>query len=449
MRQEKVKANVRKLRAANVATSAIIILLGVSLLFLAFADVLAKQQAILLYAVLLLVTRIASRVIMSHAWKKYVHNVLDEELDAPAYVEILTRVGKYDPYAVHQLQAICAEGRFADAVSLCANQLNNPYAKKNAPVYLIVMENAYFQLGDDARLRTTYEVMEQYLAKQKNPAKLRNRIPVHGFYASYLARDLDACEAYCATVSTPNRIAVVSRSVMQARIALLRGDTDTAAALYRQVLAEAPHTPQAVVAKAHLEAIERGEGYDSAFPEAIPDPLFPVVATEKRHRIMQTVWRAVMIMLGVCLLAFFVLQGIVDHQRAAYHEELRETLEVTYDGVAVIDDFYITDGETNLETVAVFTTDEGFVMAALYCLSDSPDEILNEPLAVFTQEDFEGEAFPSRAFHGYVSEYVGVCTFYESEKDVPGSRIFACPVTVCGRELWFAVTVSGMAPSAS
>jgi hypothetical protein len=97
---------------------------------------------------------------MARAWKKYVYKVMDEDLDAPLFVGILSRVGKYDPFAIHQLQLLYAEGRHADMVSLCAKQLKNPYAKRQKLSYLAHMALAYFSLGDDKKLAEIHEAIE-------------------------------------------------------------------------------------------------------------------------------------------------------------------------------------------------------------------------------------------------------------------------------------------------
>ena len=160
-----------------------------------------------------------------------------------------------------QLQKLQAEGRYADVVSLCTIQLQNPTAGRLALSYLHSMESAYFHLGDDRKLKEIHEATEWQILQSKDPAKSRKKIVFHDFFGLYLKRDLDACEAFLAANPTPNRLSAVNRLLTRARMALLRGNTDEAAELFRKILTEAPNTPAAVVAKAHLEALERGEGY--------------------------------------------------------------------------------------------------------------------------------------------------------------------------------------------
>ncbi len=445
MPHEKAKANIRALRAWNIVTSGFPILLVAVSMILMLADILTLIQTVLLYTVAGLVWMIASRFIMAYAWTKYVHNVLNEELDTPAYLEILGQVGKYDPYAVQQLRMLFAEGRHADVVSLCAKQLENPYAKSGAPLYLSYMESAYFYLGDDQKLREICEATEWQIARSKNPDKTRRNLPSHTFHTAYLKRDTEACEAYFAATPAATRHAAVNRYLWRARLAQLRGDTDGAADLLRQVLTEAPDTALAITARAHLEALERGEGYDKAFPEALPDPLFPVVTSEKKHKVLRSLRRVIMIVCAAFMVICVLLYGKASFENRAFFESLREAMEVDHDGVTVFDNYYLYDEGTPVESVAICTTDEGFVMAALYYQND-PGEILCHPLVTLTEADFAGDALPSCEFRGFTADYYGTCRFYGSKRDVPRDAIASCAVTVYGRELWFAVTYVGQEP---
>ncbi len=445
MLQEKVNANVRRLRMWRVVTSVSPLPILAAVLTLMFTDVLTPVQTCLLYVVIALLERLAARFIMAFAWKKYVYGALYEELDAPLYVEILKRMGKYDPFALCRLQELDAEGRHADVVSLCTKQLDNPYAKRVKHLYLSYMEAAYFDLGDDQKLREIHEATEWYLASQKNPQKAKASMPLHAFFTAYLKRDLDACETYFTAVPPRNRFSTVNRCLLRARVAQLRGNTDEAAGHLRQVLAEAPNTPLAVTAKAHLDALERGEDYETAFPEVLPDPLFPVLTSEKKHKTIQILFRICMIVAAVSVGLVLVLNGMGNAESKAYREKVRVAMEGSYDGVEVLDWFTLSDGEKTMDSVAVCATDSGIIMTALYYVDD-PDEVLCHTMVTFTEEAFEGDVLPSRIFRGFTSDYYGTCSFYSSEKDVPKEAEFSCTVTVGGRELWLAVVYVGAEP---
>ena len=440
MFREKVRTNIRKLRTVSVITAASPILPGALMLTLLLIDVLTAAQAIWLYVVLGLADRILARAIMARAWKKYVYDVLNEELDAPQYIEIMNRIGKYDPFALHQLQILFAKGRHADVVSLCTKQMDNPYAKRCKPAYLHHMAFAYFSLGDDRRLAEIHEAAEWYLQSLKDPEKGRRLLPMQVFYAAYLKRDTDACEAYFVANPPNMRIAAVQRYLLMARVAQLKGDTETAEQCLHQVLTDAPNTPAALTAKAHLAAMERGEGYDKAFPEALPDPLFPVVTSEKRHRFSKILIRVCMIVAVALLVYTLVLDGIIERKDNGFREDVRVAMEAEHDGVTVHEYLALMDGEAVLDALAVCSTDEGVVVAALYGHEDDHDKLFCHTLVIFTEEELAGSLLPSHVFLGYTTEYFGVCAFYEAEADIPANAVASIPVTVYGRELWFAVT---------
>lgn len=440
MLQEKAKANIRRLRVLNILTTGPVLLLLVIVLYLLVTDVLTTVQSGLIYILLGLLELFVARVVIARAWKKYVYNVIDEDLDAPLFMEILREVGKYDPFAIHQFQLLYAEGRHADVVSLCAKQLQNPYAKRCKSGYLAYMAFAYFSLGDDQKLAEVHEATERFLQSQKNPEKYRRLMPMQVFYAAYLKRDTDACEAYFTANPPKMRITAIQRYLMQARVAQLKGDTEAAERFLRQVLTEGPNTPVAVTAKAHLAAIERGEGYDKAFPEALPDPLFPVVTSQKRHRTVKILTRVCLIGAAVLLVYALVLEGMIERKDRALREDVRVAMEAEHDGVTVHDYFVLSEGETMLDTLAVCSTDEGVVVAALYGHKEDPDKLLCDTLVTFTEEELTGSVLPSHVFRGCSTEYFGVCGFYETEEEIPADAATTVSVTVYGRELWFAVT---------
>ena len=440
MLQEKAKAHIRRLRVLNILTTGPVLLLLVIVLYLLVTDILTIVQFGLMYVVLGLLELFVARVVMARAWKKYVYNVIEEDLDAPLFMEILREVGKYDPFAIHQLQLLYAEGRHADVVSLCAKQLQNPYAKRCKSAYLAYMALAYFSLGDDQKLAEVHEATERFLQSQKNPEKYRRLMPILVFYAAYLKRDTDACEAFFTANPPKMRITAIQRYLMQARVAQLKGDTEAAERLLRQVLTEGPNTPVALTAKAHLAAIERGEGYDKAFPEALPDPLFPVVTSQKRHRIVKILMRVCLIGAAVLLVYTLVLEGMIERKDRAFREDVRVAMEAEHDGVTVHEYLALMDGEAVLDALAICSTDEGVVVAALYGHEDDPDKLFCHTLVTFTEEELTGSVLPSHVFYGCSTEYFGVCAFYEAEANTPADAVASIPVTVYGRELWFAVT---------
>ena len=440
MLQEKAKAHIRRLRVLNILTTGPVLLLLVIVLYLLVTDILTIVQFGLMYVVLGLLELFVARVVMARAWKKYVYNVMDEDLDAPLFMEILREVGKYDPFAIHQLQLLYAEGRHADVVSLCTKQMDNPYAKRCKPGYLTYMAFAYFSLGDDQRLAEIHETTERFLQSQRNSEKYRRLMPMQVFYAAYLKRDTDACEAYFTANPPKVRITAIQRYLMQARVAQLKGDTEAAERFLRQVLTEGPNTPAAVTAKAHLAAIERGEGYDKAFPEALPDPLFPVVTSQKRHRIVKILIRVCMIVSAALLVYSVVLHSINERKDRAFREDVRVAMEAEHDGVTVHEYLALMDGEAVLDALAICSTDEGVVVAALYGHEDDPDKLFCHTLVTFTEEELTGSVLPSHVFRGCSTEYFGVCGFYETEEEIPADAATTVSVTVYGRELWFAVT---------
>ena len=453
MLSKQAKSHIRRFRVWNILHLCIIVLLAVTIPVLMMTDIFTATQGLLACAVITAAYYFGSRFVSALVWKKHVYNLLLEELNAPLFVEVLEGVCKYDPFSLFQLQKLQAEGRYADVVSLCTIQLQNPTARQLALSYLHSMESAYFHLGDDRKLKEIHEATEWQILQSKDPTKSRKQISFHDFFGLYLKRDLAACEAYLAANPTPTRLSAMNRLLTRARLALLQGDTEGAAGLFRRILTEAPNTPTAMVAKANMEALERGEGYGKAFPEALPDPLFPVDAVmyTKKHKattIVRRVYKIVMIaVIAAAILFLLVMPYVGKNAEEAYNLAVWEAMEVEHDGVMVLGSFTLQRGDTPVESVAVCTTNEGFMLVALYYRND-PNETLCEPLVTITHETFGGEALPSGSFEGYVSDYYATYSFYAAKRDVPRGIESVCPVEIGGRTLWFAVTYVGQSPDA-
>lgn len=453
MLSNQAKSHIRRFRAWNILNLCIIVLLAVTIPVLMITDIFTITQGLIACAIITAAYYFGSRFVSALIWRKHVFNILLEELNAPLFVEVVEGVQKYDPYSLFQLQKLQAEGRYADVVSLCTIQLQNPTAKRYALSYLHCMESAYFHLGDDRKLGEIHEATERQILQSKDPAKSRKKIVFHDFFGLYLKRDLDACEAFLAANPSPNRLSAVNRLLTRARMALLRGNTDEAAELFRKILTEAPNTPAAVVAKANAEAIERGEGYDKAFPEALPDPLFPVDAAvhAQKHKTV-TIVRRLYNIVAIAVIAAAVLFALVmpyvgKNAEEAYNLAVWEAMEVEHDGVMVLGSFTLQRGDMPVESVAVCTTNEGFMLVALYYRND-PNETLCEPLVTLSEEAFAGDALPSGSFEGYVNEYHATYAFYASKRDLPKGAACVCPVEIGGQTLWFAVTYVGQSPNA-
>lgn len=448
MPHDQAKAHIRKLRALRILYSVLTILYAAVLVALLMTDHLTIPVYLLCFLLSYLPWKLVWMVIENRVRKKHLYDLLFEEVNVPLFQEVLTFVSRDDPFALGQLYALYAEGRHADVVSLCAKQLNNPYAKRYRLTFLTYMEDAYFKLGDDAKLRESHEATERELSSFKNAEKVRKKLPVQGFYAAYLGKDPLACEANFTANPPTTPYAEINRLLMRSRVALLRQDTQEARRLLEQVQDMAPGTGLAATATAHLAAMERGEGYEAAYPEALPDPLYPVITTEKRHRIYRKLHGAILLLLGVLLLVWVWLYGGDQAEYEALCEDVRVSMEAEYDDVAVLECFTVSDGEYWLDSLALCTTNRGVVLAGLYYYDD-PDETLCDPLVTLTEADFRGDRHPYRVFRGCTEEYYGACTFYDSQKEVPEDASVAFPVTVYGQELWFAVVYVGWEPPAN
>lgn len=447
MLKSQAKAILRKHRAVQFLEAIPLLLFILTLLinrFLLRSDI-SVFKIVIGFVLFELVWHFVMRSLRARATQKYLYSPWWNELNVPLFAEITRQIGrKNDPYALWRITGAYAAGRYAEVVSRCSALLKQPRAaKKMRFSYLMYLEMAYFELGDDHKLGQVYTVMEWYLKNHCREARLRAGMPLHSFFTAYLNRDIPACEAYFSSPSL-NRMTSVRRLLLMARVALVKGETDTARALLEQVLDQAPDTGFHLCARATLDALDRGEGFETAFSEVLPDPAILSAwdrAVLKKHQIRTKAWTIVTGLLMAALLFLYAYSLHLEREEQQYWDSMEAAVQEYFRDAELLGLHEITEDGRAVDVIAVCQCQNRVVLGGIYLQSDSEGEEIRFRFGTsFSDKDMQDSLLPAKAYITYLSEQIVFCELFSTEEDVPENACFSYSVTLNERTYWLAVT---------
>lgn len=447
MLKSQAKTILRKHRAVQLLEAIPLLLFVLTLLinrFLLRSDI-SVFKILIGFALFELAWLFVMRFLRARATQRYLYSPWWNELNVPLFAEITRQIGrKNDPYALWRITAAYAEGRYAEVVSLCSALLNYPRAaKKMRFSYLMYLEMAYFELGDDHKLGQVYTVMERYLKGHPREAKLRAGMPLHSFFTAYLKRDIPACEAYFSSPSL-NRMTSVRRLLLMARVALVKGETDTARGLLEQVLDQAPDTGFHLCARATLDTLDRGEGFESAFSEVLPNSSTPSIGDRtvlRKHQTRTKAWNIVTGLLLAVLLVHCVFSLHLEREEQQYWDSLEAAVQEYFRDAELLGLHEITENGRAVDVIAVCQCQNRVVLGGIYIQNDSEDEELMFRFGTsFSDKDMQDSPLPTKAYFTYLSEQIVICKLFSTEEEVPENACFSYSVTLNQRTYWLAVT---------
>lgn len=384
-----------------------------------------------------------------YANKKWILTALTDEVDASLYYEIIKTGRFYNNLALEHLQAEFHTGNYNNAVAICNQKLADPKVWKKYPyIYLSFLANVYFRVGDTARLAEVCQQVNRFLAGQKKMSKgLKNWVDAIPFYEAYLNCDWDACDAFLkAEQPLTSELARVTCAYLAARVALKKGETDVAKALFQEVIQKAPKLYLATHAAHALEAIDANRPYSEGIEPVTPNEAFVIPTPTKPQKVIKSL---LLVMTFLCFgyaLMVGVIDGVIDKQwereYEEYVEEIRVMLESDYDNVVVAQTFDLMYGDEVVDNMVVCEVDGGMILAATYVYIDDEDEELQyDTLVTISKEDLQGEEPLS-----YVAEFESstsyinvVMGFYTQEEDLPEDILSVYYATVYGKSVYMVV----------
>jgi hypothetical protein len=200
-------------------------------------------------------------------WRKYIANILLEDIDAELYREVVEIGGLEATSPLLAMESRFFVGNVEGAISFGEDLLKiEAFAKKNAHFTLLLLAEYNFIMGDDAALASACKRLCEL--PQNNSKKYKRQLACIENYEMFLAGDYEALNR---PVGKKRKDALYKliMSYREGRIALARGDKEKARAIFSETAVIGEKT---VVGKMSLSILN---ALDSGSDHCEPVVLFP------------------------------------------------------------------------------------------------------------------------------------------------------------------------------
>lgn len=412
-----------------------------------------------LFALIVLVMALTSRIGISALGRKIIMPVLLQDFDPETYLALICK-GKLDsPACLIQLDGEYFCGNYQNVIHICKMKLADPKrAKKYKCYYLSYLANVYFDIGDDENLRL---VCEQYNAsletespnKQKKMHNMTSRI---SFYGMYLNRDMDACTEWL-NIPALHVVGQYRLNYCKAKLALLQGKEEIAREHCRDLAATVPNLNYGKLAAKLLEKMDsREEGCDplrhtelvEAEVEIDYEPFYPFYKKLAMYIASVVIAIVLSIVLSNVLgYMSFMKTRAEEEQRAQeqaayaeYVESIRLLVEEDYDGVEVLDTFTLKDGEDVVDTMFICQTDTQIIVGCIYKHKGESTKRYKTQAEVSIETLSEKRSLLWRgSFSAVTSDNQINSSFYLYFADLPAERCHLSWVNINGRVVFYVV----------
>jgi hypothetical protein len=221
------------------------------------------------WAILLLLAGLVFGLIKVNGfwWRKYIANILLEDIDAELYREVVEVGGLEAKSPLLAMESRFFVGNVEGAISFGEDLLKiEAFAKKNAHFTLLLLAEYNFIIGDDVALASACKRFCEL--PQNNSKKYKLQLSCIENYEMFLAGDYEALNR---PVGKKRKDALYKliMSYREGRIALARGDKEKARAIFSETAVTGEKT---VVGKMSLSILN---ALDSGSDHCDPVVLFP------------------------------------------------------------------------------------------------------------------------------------------------------------------------------
>jgi hypothetical protein len=289
-------------------------------LFLSFLIYMAAMLAIwlLLDSPFLQIFLIAACVVSYDFLLRYLGvknflSVLIVEKDAVRFAEILEPSKTFSPSAMYRVLAAYYSGDMQKTVNICAKALKDEAGIKQTYFYISMLARAYFELGDDRKLRAVIAYFKSSADLSGRADSIRKIYGVMEFFEAYLAKDITLCEKVMRYNAENDKRTYVNLAEPQSKflfaVASYRfGNSALAAELFEDVIRKAPKTHFSRSAHKYLDAIAMETPEILECGEVLPDESFEIYG--KKMRAFLKIKKPLLAFIFVCIAASIVVLAV-------------------------------------------------------------------------------------------------------------------------------------------
>ena len=260
------------------------------------------------WAILLLLAGLVFGLIKVNGfwWRKYIANILLEDIDAELYREVVELGGLEAKSPLLAMESRFFVGNVEGAISFGEDLLKiEAFAKKNAHMTLLLLAEYNFIIGDDAALASACKRF--YELPQNNSKKYKLQLSCIENYEMFLAGDYEALNR---PVGKKRKDALYKliMSYREGRIALARGDKEKARAIFSETAVIGEKTVVGKMSVSILNALDTGSDHcepvvlfpnESVSAEALHDNFSETVKKSRTNLIIS------LIILAIALFLYF------------------------------------------------------------------------------------------------------------------------------------------------
>jgi hypothetical protein len=213
------------------------------------------------WAILLLLAGLVFGLIKVNGfwWRKYIANILLEDIDAELYREVVEVGGLEAKSPLLAMESRFFVGNVEGAISFGEDLLKiEAFAKKNAHFTLLLLAEYNFIIGDDAALASACKRFCEL--PQNNSKKYKRQLACIENYEMFLAGDYEALNR---PVGKKRKDALYKliMSYREGRIALARGDKEKARAIFSETAVIGEKTVVGKMSVSILNALDTGSDH--------------------------------------------------------------------------------------------------------------------------------------------------------------------------------------------
>lgn len=260
------------------------------------------------WAILLLLAGLVFGLIKVNGfwWRKYIANILLEDIDAELYREVVEVGGLEAKSPLLAMESRFFVGNVEGAISFGEDLLKiEAFAKKNAYFTLLLLAEYNFIIGDDAALASACKRFCEL--PRNNSKKYKRQLACIENYEMFLAGDYEALNR---PVGKKRKDALYKliMSYREGRIALARGDKEKARAIFSETAVIGEKTVVGKMSVSILNALDTGSDHcepvvlfpnESVSAEALHDNFSESVKKSRTNLIIS------LIILAIALFLYF------------------------------------------------------------------------------------------------------------------------------------------------
>ena len=248
---DNVRQIINKYRSRLTATY-----IAVFIIYLVCTYMLAWFAPTLVYMILIPLLIFVLRILSNRIWRKYISGILMDDVDAPLYREVIIvgKVGEKNPLLTMESEFFVGNVTAAMQVGNAILK-NEKLAKKNAPLTLLLMAEYNFLIGNDESMALACKRFRELKLPKFKSKRMKRICDAIEKYEQYLAGDYEAILRPSGK-KRKDALYHLVHSYFEARVALCRGEKDSARAAFAGLAVAAGTNVIGMMSKSAVEAID-------------------------------------------------------------------------------------------------------------------------------------------------------------------------------------------------